>query len=94
MISEYLTPRAIHFVELLISLALLAVLVAVAAKVISKIRAKPIQQEPTVEDLLLKYREMHSRGELSDTEFRTIKTKLGERLREELRDEGETGYDA
>ncbi len=94
LISEYLTPHVIHVIELLISLALLAVLVAVAAVVIRKIRPKPIQQEPMAGDLLLKYREMHSRGELSDTEFRTIKTKLGEQLRDELRDEGETGYDA
>ena len=91
MLDEYLDP---HVVELMIWLVVLTALVAVAARVIRKIRPKPIQHEPLAEDLLPKYREMHSRGELSDTEFRTIKTKLGEQLRNELRDEGETGYDA
>lgn len=31
-------------------------------------------------DLLTKFREMHSRGTLSDTEYRTIKTKLAAQI--------------
>lgn len=77
--------------DLVVSVALLAVLIAVAVYVLGLIRAKTVQQEPTASELVSKLRESHSRGELSDEEFRTIKTKLAARLEEELRGKDETG---
>ena len=90
MIPKYVDP---DIVELLGLLVVLAVVVVLAAVVIRKTRPKPLQQEPMASEMLSKYREMHSRGELSDAEFRTIKTKLAEHLQDELRDDGETGCD-
>ncbi len=80
-------------VELVVWIAIVAALVAVAIYVIGKVRASPAQHEPTVSQLMSKFRELHSRGKLSDAEFRTIKTMLGTQLREELKDNGEKGYD-
>jgi hypothetical protein len=77
--------------ELVVWAALGAMAIAVAAYVIGKIRAEPAQNEPDPSDLISKFRDLHTRGELSDAEFRTIKTKLGTRLQEELKDNGETG---
>ena len=77
--------------ELVIWAALLAIAVAVAYYVIAKVRTAPAQSEPTADELLSKFRETHSQGGLSDEEFRTIKTALGERLRDELSDTEETG---
>ena len=77
--------------QTVIVFAVLAVLVAVAAYVISKIRPKPLQRELPASELLSKFRELHSKGGLSDEEFRTIKTTLTEQLQEELKDTGETG---
>jgi len=77
--------------ELVLWTALLAMLVAVVIYVIGRIRGAPAQQEPTASELISKFREMHSKGELSDAEFRTIKTTLAVRLEEELKDTGETG---
>ena len=77
--------------ELIISLAVLAALIALAIYVLGLIRAKPAQQEPTAKELLSKFRESHSRGVLSDEEFRTIKTTLVARIEEELKDNDETG---
>jgi hypothetical protein len=68
-----------------------AVLVLVAAYVIGKIRAKPIQKEPASSQLMTKVRDLHSQGGLSDAEYRTIKTTLAARLQEELKDTGGTG---
>jgi hypothetical protein len=68
-----------------------AALVAVGVYVIKKIRAEVVQQEPTANELLSKFRDLHSKGELSDTEFRTIKTTLAARLQDELKDDGQTG---
>ena len=77
--------------ELVIWAALGAIVIALAAYVIGKIRAEPAQNEPEASDLISKFRDLHSRGELSDAEFRTIKTTLAARLQEELKDNGETG---
>jgi uncharacterized membrane protein len=77
--------------ELVVLLAILAIMIAIAAYIISKIRAKSIQHEPTASELLTKFRELHGRGVLTDTEFRTIKTALSEELKNELKDNSETG---
>ena len=69
----------------------LAVLVGVAIVAIKKIRAKTIQQEPKAGQLLSKFREQRSRGELSGEEFREIETMLAVQLKEELKDNGGTG---
>ena len=77
--------------ELVALLALLAILVAIACYVIGKIRAESVQQEPGASELLSKFRDLHSQGDLSEAEFRTIKTTLAARLQEELRDDEEKG---
>ena len=80
-----------HVQQLLLGVAGLAMLVATGIYFAEKIRAKAVQKEPAASELLTKFREMHSRGVLSDEEFRTIKTTLTERLQTELRDKDETG---
>ena len=79
--------------QLVLGVASLAILVAIGRGIYwaGKIRAKAVQKEPSASELLTKFREMHSRGVLSDEEFRTIKTTLTERLQTELRDKDETG---
>jgi len=77
--------------RLVLEIAVLAVLMAVAIYVIDKVESKAVQQEPTASELISKFRESHSRGELSDAEFRTIKTNLAAQLQAELKDDGETG---
>jgi hypothetical protein len=77
--------------QLVLGVAVLAILVAIGIYLAGRIRAKAVQKEPTASELLTKFREMHSRGVLSDEEFRTIKTTLTERLQSELRDKDETG---
>jgi hypothetical protein len=80
-----------HWMELAISSGVLALLVWVAAYAIRKTRAEPVQHEPPTSELLSKFRDSHRRGDLSDAEFRTIKTTLAEQLQNELRDDGQTG---
>jgi uncharacterized membrane protein len=75
---------------LVLWLAVLAILVAVAAYVITKVRSQPIQNERSASELLSKFRESHCRGELSDAEFRTIRTTLAAQVQEELRDDDQT----
>jgi uncharacterized membrane protein len=77
--------------QLVLAIAALAMLVAAGIYLTEKIRAKAVQKEPTASELMTKFREMHSRGVLSDEEFRTIKTTLTERLQAELKAKDETG---
>jgi len=77
--------------ELVIWLTLGAMGTVVAIYIIGKIRAESAQQEPTASELISKFRDLHAKGELSDEEFRTIKTTLAARLQQELKDNGETG---
>lgn len=73
-------------VQLVIWLSALAVLVAVAVYVIMRIRTAPVQSEPVASEMLSKFRELRGQGDLSEEEFRTIKTTLAEQLQEELKD--------
>jgi uncharacterized membrane protein len=68
-----------------------AVAIAVAVYILGKIRSEAVQQEPGPNELMSKFRELHAKGELSDEEFRTIKTTLAARFQDELKDTGETG---
>jgi uncharacterized membrane protein len=76
---------------LIVWLAILAILIAVAVYVIKKIRPKTLQQELTASELLTKFTDLHSQGELSDEEFRTIKTTLSAQLQQEINSGGKTG---
>jgi len=83
--------RALEPERFILALAILAIMTAIAAYVVSKIRTKTLQREPRASELLSKFREMHSRGVLTDAEFRTIKTALAEQLQKELNDNSERG---
>jgi hypothetical protein len=71
---------------LVLWIAVLAVLLAIAGYVIGKIRPKPVQKEPRAGQWLTKFGELHTRGGLSDEEYRTIKTTLEAQLPGEVND--------
>lgn len=77
--------------ELVLWLALLAILVAVAVYVITKIRPYSAQQDHDTHNLMAKFRELHSRGGLSDEEYRTIKGTFTQQLQQELNDDDDEG---
>jgi hypothetical protein len=77
--------------NLVLGVAALAILVTVGVYIAGKIRGKAVQKELSANELMTKFREMHSLGALDDEEFRTIKTKLTDRLQSELRGKDETG---
>lgn len=76
-------------IPLAVYLAVLAVLVAVAKHVIGKVRAKSREDQPSTMKLLEKFREARLQGELSEAEFRTIKTRLADKAMDELNGQGE-----
>ena len=48
-----------------------------------------VNKEDTTSDHLTKFSELRLRGVLSDMEFRTIKTALGDKLQEELKSDAD-----
>jgi len=80
-----------RWADFAIWVAVFGVAAPVLVYVLKKIRTEPAQQEPTASQLMSKFRDLHSKGHLSDAEFRTIKTQLAARIIEELKDNGETG---
>ena len=60
-------------------------LVAVGAYAVSKWRDAIDDDTNTTSELLTNFREMHSRGDLTDEEFRTIKTRLSYEIQEEIK---------
>ena len=81
------TPTA----NLIIGLALLAALIAVGVYLIKKVRGPEDEETPTASSLLTNFRELHAQGDLSDEEYRTIKSVLAEQLQDEINNHGEKG---
>ena len=78
--------------DLALSLALLAALTSIAVYVIVKVRSRGREEEDSTGiELLSKFRDLHAQGGLSDAEFRTIKTRLADRLIDEFKDKEKTG---
>ncbi len=68
-----------------------AALVAVGIYVVSKVRAGFRDDASPTSRLVNDFRELHSQGELSDQEFRTIKTMLAARMQQEVKGKGDAG---
>ena len=58
---------------------------AVGAYAVSKWRDAIDDDTNTASELLTNFREMHSRGDLTDEEFRTIKARLSYEIQEEIK---------
>ena len=77
--------------QIVLWLAAGAALVAVGIYVVAKLRQGFSENGPGSHHLMTNFRELHSQGELSDDEYRTIKAMLAARLQHELKDKGEEG---
>ena len=51
---------------------------------VGRFRGRSGDVQPSANELLTNFREMHHRGDIKDTEFRNIKTVLGVKLQQEL----------
>lgn len=86
--NELLTDPWARWVILI---AVIGMLIAVGAYIVARYRDTSKENRPSSSQLLTKFREMHSQGELDAQEFRTIKSTLSASMKEELRDADDTG---
>ncbi len=77
--------------KVVIMLSLLAILVIVGVYVVLKFRGRIGNDQPNAQDMMTNFREMHDQGEISDVEFRKLKTVLGDKMQEELNDTADKG---
>jgi uncharacterized membrane protein len=77
--------------KIVVAAALVAILIAIGIYVVGRVRNSFREDGPTTNDLLTNFRELHSRGELSEAEYRTIKAMLSARLQQELKGSGKEG---
>jgi len=71
-------------------LAILLALIAGAIQIIRRIRAQAVGDEPPSSEIMTNFREMHATGRISDEEYRSIKSRLIERLQSEINDDDES----
>jgi len=77
--------------QIVILLAVLAALITAGVYIVGRFRGGSGSEQPSASDLMTNFREVHSQGDLSDQEYRTIKTLLAEKLQSELKDTGKQG---
>ena len=77
--------------QLIISLAVLAILVVIGVYVVLRFRGFSDDDRPSAQDTFTNFREMHEQGDISDAEFRKLKTVLGKQMEEELNNTGDKG---
>ena len=79
--QEFLTTPA---TKALLWVTILLIMLAVSYYVVRRFRDRTDDGGQTASDLLTNFREMRQEGDISETEFRTIKTVLGRKLQQEL----------
>ena len=72
--------------QLLLWLAILLGLLMVAVLVVQRFRGGAAQKGATANELITNFQEMHTRGDISDADYRKIKSVLGAQLHSELKD--------
>jgi hypothetical protein len=85
MLEFVSTPAARAVIQVAVAL----IMSIVAYYVLERWRDRT-SKEDTTSDHLTNFRDLRQRGVLSDVEFRTIKTVLGDRIREQLEQSGES----
>jgi uncharacterized membrane protein len=73
-------------VELLIWLGVLAGLIVVGFLVVQRFRGGAAGEGRGESDLLTKFKEMRHEGDISEAEYRTIKSVLGDQLQRNVKD--------
>lgn len=78
--SEFLAHPLVRAGLLFVAMAVLA---AVGALIVSRFRGRADEEQPMASEILSNFRELHEEGELSDQEFRKIKTLLADKIQPE-----------
>lgn len=82
---KQITPET--FTQLAIWSAVLFGLIAVAMVLLAKLRGNSQQSEDSTNQLLSNLQDLRQEGDISDAEYRTIKSVLGAKLQQRVKDD-------
>ena len=71
--------------------AAIFVMTAIGIAIVRRYRGGSAKDMSPSSEMMSKFRDLHAQGGLSDEEFRTIKTKLAQELKAELKDNSNAG---
>jgi hypothetical protein len=80
-----------HYIDLALGLGVLLLLIAAGGCLLRRLRGRAGDDRKPASDVLTKFREMESRGDLSDAEYRTIRTVLARPFPDESNRDDEKG---
>jgi len=72
--------------QVLVAMGMLIGLVIVAVLIVQRFRGSAVRSESSTPELISNFQEMHSRGDITDADYRKIKSVLGDQLHSELKD--------
>ena len=78
-------------VQVMLWMTVLIGLVIVGVLVVQRFRGGAAEKGTRANDLLTNFQEMQSRGDISDADYRKIKSVLGAQLQSELKDDKDKG---
>ena len=77
--------------QVIISLAVLAVFVVVGVYIVLRFRGFSDGDKQSAHETYTNFREMHDQGDISEAEFRQLKTVLGKQMEDELDSKDDKG---
>jgi uncharacterized membrane protein len=77
--------------QVVIWMAVLSIMVIMGFWLVGRYRDRTDEDRQTPNEMLTNFREMRHQGDIDDSEFRTIKTVLGTKIQEELKDTDNKG---
>jgi uncharacterized membrane protein len=84
-------PSADTLAQLLLGMGILVGLVMVGVLIVQRFRGSAVQKGTTANELISNFQEMRSRGDITDADYRKIKSVLGAELHGELKDGKDKG---
>ena len=78
-------------VQVILRLRVLMGLVIGAALIVQRFRGGAGEKGASANELIANFQEMYSRGDITDADYRKIKSVLGERLHSDLKDDKDKG---
>ena len=77
--------------QVVIWMAVLSIMVVIGFWLVGRYRDRTDDDRHTANEMLTNFRELHHQGDIDDSEFRTIKTVLGTKIQQELKDTDNKG---
>jgi len=84
-------PSAETLAQLAVGVGLLIALVMAGVVIVQRFRGGMADKAQDANELLGNFQEMHSRGDITDADYRKIKSVLGARLHSDVKDDKEQG---